>query len=276
MKDEMKTGFLMALWLLRDYLPDIVIGGGWVPMIYYHYVVGDKNREPIRTRDIDILTKEKVPVRGEKTLDRLLLDAGLSPILKGHGRRPAVSYEGEIEDVEVEIEFLTHQKGPKGIEIITVQENLYAQALRFISVSLENTMKVEIDDFYVGGEPRYLEVLVPTPAAFIFHKGLVFRRRNNHLKKAKDLYYIFDILANLEGMERQIYEGMAGLKKKYPTWFKTFMKNLGEFFRKPTSEGIELVSGQRPSNAFTGLTNDQFRLYVLGIFGDFILKIKSR
>ena len=64
-------------------------------------------------------------------------------------------------------------------------------------------MNVEIDDFYVGGEPRYLEVLVPTPAAFIFNKGLVFRRRNNHLKKAKDLYYIFDILANLEGTERQ-------------------------------------------------------------------------
>ena len=95
------------------------------------------------------------------------------------------------------------------------------------------------------------------------------------MKKAKDLYYIFDILVNLVGMERQIYEGMAGLKKKYPTWFKSFMKNLGEFFREPTSAGIELVSGQRPLNAFTGLTNDQFRLYVLGIFGDFILKIKS-
>ena len=73
--------------------------------------------------------------RGEKTLDRLLLDAGLSLILKGHGRRPAVSYEGEIEGVAVEIEFLTHQKGPKDVEIITVQENLHAQALRFISVS---------------------------------------------------------------------------------------------------------------------------------------------
>ncbi len=32
MKDEMKTGFFMALWFLRDYLQDIVIGGGWVSM----------------------------------------------------------------------------------------------------------------------------------------------------------------------------------------------------------------------------------------------------
>ena len=39
MKDEMKTGFFMALWLLRDYLPDIVIGGGWVSMIYYHSAI---------------------------------------------------------------------------------------------------------------------------------------------------------------------------------------------------------------------------------------------
>ena len=146
-------------------------------MIYYHYVLGEKDREPIRTRDIDILIKEKVPIRGGKTLDQLLTEAGLTSKLTGLGERPARHYEGEIDGVEVEIEFLTHQRGPKGDEIITVQENLTAQALRFTAISIENTMEAVIDDFRVGSEPQPLKIRIPTPWAFIFHKGLIFTRR---------------------------------------------------------------------------------------------------
>ena len=31
-----KLSFLRTIWLLKDYLADIVIGGGWAPLIYYH------------------------------------------------------------------------------------------------------------------------------------------------------------------------------------------------------------------------------------------------
>jgi len=53
MPEDFKAGFLKTLWIIRDYLSEIVIGGGWVPLIYYHYLLADKSKEPIRTRDID-------------------------------------------------------------------------------------------------------------------------------------------------------------------------------------------------------------------------------
>ena len=55
MPEDFKAGFLKTLWILRDYLSVIVIGGGWVPLLYYHYLLADKSREPMRTRDIDLL-----------------------------------------------------------------------------------------------------------------------------------------------------------------------------------------------------------------------------
>jgi len=34
MTDDFKVGFLKTLWIIRGYLSEIVIGGGWVPLIY--------------------------------------------------------------------------------------------------------------------------------------------------------------------------------------------------------------------------------------------------
>ncbi len=75
--DKFKFGFFKTLVIIREYLPQIVIGGGWVPLIYYHYLVGDKTKNPIRTMDIDLYVKKNVPVIGSRTLDQLLTEAGL-------------------------------------------------------------------------------------------------------------------------------------------------------------------------------------------------------
>lgn len=66
-----KIGFLKTLWLIREYLPEIVIGGGWVPLIYYHYLLGEKSRFPILTRDIDFMVNENIPIKGLKDLFRI-------------------------------------------------------------------------------------------------------------------------------------------------------------------------------------------------------------
>jgi hypothetical protein len=274
MTDELRKGFEKALPLLREYLPDLVFGDGYALMVYYCYVVKDRESEPLRTGDIDILVPEKVSVRGAKTLDQTLRDAGLSPVLKGRGILPAVSYEGSIEGVELEIEFLTDQVGPREDEVIKVQENLNAQALRFTRISLENSMEVEVDDVYFEGTREPVRIKVPTPAAFIFNKGLVFTRRNDLLKKAKDLYYIFDILASLDALREGIICDMAELKEKYPSWFKRFTANLSTCFEEPTSKGVGWVADQRPPNAFLELAHDQFRRYTYGVFRDFLERVQ--
>jgi hypothetical protein len=274
MPKDFKTGFLKVLWILRDYLPVIVVGGGWVPFLYYHYLVADKSREPIRTRDIDLLVDSHVPVFGGKSVDGLLLEARFKPVFKSSDTPPVIHYEGTIEGEEVEIEFLTDQRGAKDDVVIEVQQGLHAEALRFISIPIIHAIDVTIDDFQIGAEHRPFTVRVPSPEAYIFHKGLIFERRKDKQKKAKDLYYIFDILANCPELRERIIKGLNGFRKEHASWFSSFLQNLQRNFSDLTAEGIPMISSQRPAGAFPRLTEKQFRRYALAVFQELIEELQ--
>ena len=276
MPEDFKAGFLKTLWIIRDYLSEMVIGGGWVPLIYYHYLLADKSREPIRTRDIDLMVKLKLPVIGSKTVDQLLVEAGFKSSFKSQEIPPVICYEGTIDGHEVEIEFLTDQRGAKEDVVIEVQKGLSAQSLRYISIPLTYVIEVEIDDIPVAEGSSPLKVKIPSPGAYIFHKGLVFVRRKRQQKKAKDLYYIFDILANCLKLRAGIIKELKELKKAFPhPWFRRFIRNLEVNFSNLTSEGVMQVLSQRPSGTFPDLDDEQFKQYVLGTFEEFIGEIKS-
>ncbi|MDF1592568.1 MAG: GSU2403 family nucleotidyltransferase fold protein [Desulfobacterales bacterium] len=248
----------------------IVVGGGWAPFIYYRYLLGDKAHEPIRTRDIDFMVQEEVPVIGSKTVDQLLEEAGFKTVFKSRDVPPLIHYEGNIEGMDVEIEFLADQTGSRPDLVLEVQKGLHAEALRFISIVIENAVEVTIEDTdFMGGLPA-LKVKVPTPSAYIFHKGLVFIRRRDRDKKAKDLYYIFDIITGCSRIKPDIMDGFAGLSRKYPAWFQTFIRNLSLYFKTISSDGVLWVAEQRPSLAFPDLNADQFKQYVLAAFREFL------
>lgn len=275
MPEDFKAGFLKTLWIIRDYLPEIVIGGGWVPLIYYHYLLADKARKPIQTRDIDLMVNLKLPVLGSKTVYQLLVEAGFRPTFKSREAPPVIGYEGNIDGHEVEIEFLTDQRGAKEDVVVEVQKGLSAQSLRYISIPLTSVIEVEIDDIPVVDGSPLLTVKVPSPGAYIFHKGLVFVRRKQQQKKAKDLYYIFDILANCLELRERIINELQELKKHFPhPWFKRFIRNLDSHFSNLTSEGVMLVLSQRPVGAFPRLNDEQFKQYVLGTLQEFIGEIR--
>jgi hypothetical protein len=271
--EDFKKGFLKILWILRQYLPTVIVGGGWAPLIYYHYLIKDKSKEPIRTKDIDLFVKIKIPMLGDKTVDQLLIQSGLQSKFRNNDIPPVIYYEGDIEGENIVIEFLTDQRGASDNIVIEVQKGLHAVALRFVSILLENTIEVEIDDLIVDGELQNLRIKIPSPEAYIFQKGLVFNRRRNPFKKAKDLYYIFDILANCPDLYKSIIDGLRLYKQKYSSWFPKFLKNMETYFSDINSEGIVLISNQRPDSAFPSLTADQFRQYTLGKFQELIADI---
>jgi hypothetical protein len=127
-------------------------------LLYYHYLLADKSREPMRTRDIDLYVGIHIPIVGEKSVDGLLLNAGFKPAFKSTDTPPVIHYEGIIDGEEVEIEFLTDQRGAKDDVVIEVQKGLYAEALRFISIPISHAIEVTIDDFRIGGEYHPLRV----------------------------------------------------------------------------------------------------------------------
>ena len=146
MNDLLVSAFLKTLWILRDYLPVVVIGGGWAPFIYHRYLLGNKGHEPIRTRDIDFLVPLNVPVIGNKTVDQVLVEAICKAVFKSRDIPPIIHYEGNIDNMEVEIEFLADQTGSNTDIVLEVQKGLHAEALRFISIEIDNLTEVAIDD----------------------------------------------------------------------------------------------------------------------------------
>lgn len=225
--------------------------------------------------DIDIVVPERLKIIKEKSVDALLTEARFSTRFKSRHRPPVVSYEGKMGDFNVEIEFLTHLRGAGKDQVVVVQKGLHAQMLRFINILLENSIAVEIDDFKTH-DGSFLNIRIPTPGAFIYQKGLTFTRRTRAIKKAKDLYYIFDMLANCEDLRQQIVEEIISYNDSYPrSWFVQFKRNMTVNFSDVDKAGVSLVQSQRPENAYPAMNKQQFQQYVLGIFQEFIASIKA-
>jgi hypothetical protein len=274
MNEEFTRGFFSTLVILRSYLSEIVIGGGWAPFLYYRYLVGDRNHDPVLTRDIDLMVKHHVPTFGSKTIDELLTKANLEAKFKTLDTPPIIHYEGTIEGVDVEIEFLTDQTGSRQDTVIEVQKGLHAEALRYVSIVVENTLELEIDDVGTVKDASPIIVQAPTPAAYIFQKGLSFTRRRDKQKASKDLYYIYDILVGLPGIQDKMWADFETFSKEHAGWFRKFLSNLRTYFESPDSEGPLRIVKQRPAGAFPGLDDDQLKNHALGTLEQFTIKLE--
>jgi len=98
---------------------------------------------------------------------------------------------------------------------------------------------VELDiPLYAGQEPsETIQVRVPTLSAFLVHKGVIFFRRNDRARKAKDLLYIVEIMAEGDPLVATIEEGIRRLCHESPT--------AGSVARKARNN-IALVLSQAP------------------------------
>jgi len=275
---QLKIGLFNVLSILEDYLSEIVLGGGFAPLIYYHYVIGDKKMTPIFTGDVDFMVRKKVPLKGKSNIDSLLKEAGFKEAYLGQSTPPKVYYIGEIDGNEVEVEFLTESPGDGTIKAIQVQKGLIVEALKFISMSVDNTMTVAIDDSLDYGLKKDLEVKVPTPGAFVFHKGLAFTYRTDKAKLEKDLYYMFDIIRQ-DSMKELIIDEINHLKtsnNRNKAWFRKFRRNMSEYFMvedKPLSKGVLSVCNQRPPDQLLEMDEDQFKNYVFFTFKEFLKNV---
>lgn len=231
MPDKQIEPLLRALIPIKDYLPkaNIVISGGWVPFIYQHYVLPGKGQPSLLTVDVDVVIAGKLDSGGRPSLRRLLLEDGFIEDLVGYANPPASCFRKEIGELNVELEFLTPLTGARNDETLRVQSDLAAQALRYSDILLEEPMLVRISE-EIDGEKVELNFFIPRPAAFVFQKGLAFTKRKDRIKKAKDLYYIFDIIGGYPEFSRDIERGMAQFKVEKPSWFSRFINYMTENF----------------------------------------------
>ena len=158
--------------------------------------------------------------------------------------------------------------------IIEVQRGLTAQSLHHLNLLYENKWTVEIDRLSNIGSP--MVVHVPKPAAFVVHKGIVYRKRRDKLKRAKDLFYLFHVLAVYSREWNDwIIADLAELARRYPAWLRKMVSNLESEFSLISNPAVKAVVDQRPPAFLIDLNDEQLAQYVFDVMSETVQKIKD-
>jgi hypothetical protein len=255
------TPLVEVLRAVKPYLLDIVLVGGWVPIVYERCTSIYPTRT-LRTADVDFACRPRLAVR-EDTMDHLLKGAGFRCELFGNTEAPLCRY---INERELEIEFLTPLKGDGSAAVTKLQEGLTAEPLRYLDVLLDHVRPVKIDEDHV--------VWVPWISAFLFQKGLSVPHRVSALKKDKDLYYVFKIVQAVDrvSLMTELKEVFGAHPKK---WRRTFIQNLQKAFRDEHSEGVGSVVGQLMQIPGEQDNRDILIMKVFTTMDDFIQELPS-
>lgn len=154
-------------------LRDIILIGGWCPLVYKEYFGNPVEISMQRTADLDLLVPN--PPRIHKDVDVSLIFAELGfdrqvSLLKG--------YEKFVHP-DLEVEFLTPEKGRGRSKPYSIDKlHVSAQGLRYLDLVQSYTMKAS----YNG-----VSITVPEPAAYVLHKFIVSNRRKKLFKRDKDI-----------------------------------------------------------------------------------------
>ncbi len=253
------TPLIQVLEVVRPYLADIVLVGGWVPIVYEQCTPIYPTRT-VRTADVDFACHSPLGTRGE-TVDHLLRGAGFQCSLFGGKEVPFCSY---VNDRELEIEFLTPLRGDGTTAVTEIQPGLTAENLRYLDVMLAHIIPIRISEDLI--------VQVPWISAFLFHKGLSFPERRSARKRDKDVYYIFKIVQTVdrEHLMTELNKVFAAHPEK---WRSRFIENLRKAFRDEYSDGVISVVGQLQEIPDEQGDRDVLSMKVLTTIEDFVANL---
>ncbi len=193
-------------------LEHIILIGSWASHLYEVYYNSEEYRPLIRTSDVDFLIPNPRKVKAVNiNVGEILGD--LNFVKSFNRSNGMVKYERE----GLTIEFLVPEMGKGGHEPLNIKElNVMAQPLRFLNMLTEDLLVVQ----YEG-----MDIKVPDPIAYAFHKLIISGRRLKTEKQAKDYRTAIELLRFLElkGMKRDITAYFNSLR---PGWKKEILSAL--------------------------------------------------
>lgn len=265
--------FLRALLILRPYLDQLVIVGGWAAYIFHQYYSSEQPKiGPLGTMDIDLAARKPIPIVQNKTIDELLIEAGYEREMGFSYTSPPATKYSLLPEKNFEIEFITNLKGSETKTTLDLQSGLGAQKLRYIDILTENTICVRIADRLTDGREVDVTVQVPHPGRFVFQKILASNdSRRAKLKADKDIYYAYDLVANYLDLHDSIVSEIVALKSAVPAWHKRFEKILRRLFGSAEADGPSILLTQRPG---TFPSTKVFRQLAFNVMNKFINDIK--
>lgn len=211
-----KNQYKLVLDVLKKFekyelLDDIVLIGSWAALFYKDYFNNKRYVYPIRTRDVDFAVQRKSTAKMRADIPSLLESHGF--ITNFVGRKGHI----RLEHPDLMLEFLVPEIGRgSDLPFKLPQYGLNAQPLRYMSMLLDNTVQIKIEN---------IKIMVPHPAAYALHKFIIFKRRVKPDKAQKDIegaLNVFNFCLQY-GDSKKIHLIFNSLHQK---WRLTIIKNL--------------------------------------------------
>lgn len=225
---------------LADFLPYLVLVGGWVPYIYARYMWKDVPNMAVTTGDIDFGVGDH-DFNGKDTVASRVLRLGYGERHVSMDRPyPFVPIVKDMaEGSKAEVEFITDPKISRKVINKIVGQEIKINEIQHFSLLLDSVMSVKM-----SGK----SIQIPTESMFVFHKLLTFIDRENKAKLRKDLYYVYYML-RFSPTKAQLFDDVVGIIKKRKEG-KQVKENLKEYFGSVDSKGPLFVEQENGPDAY--------------------------
>ncbi|MFO7890383.1 MAG: GSU2403 family nucleotidyltransferase fold protein [bacterium] len=259
---KLESAFFSVLNDLKEYLENLTLVGGWVPYIYSNYLWKKRPKKIITTVDIDFGFGDIQGVKKKKTVFDKLSALDYSERHLEIGKMyPVVLYKGG----KIPVEFITYPEISRDAIDNLIGRQININKVDRFDFLLNHRCKVDISDDRRKAE---YEIYCPRPSAFLYHKGATFLDREDELKRAKDLHYMYFILRHVPD-EAAIFKEVEQYRDK--GYFVDTPENLYKYFNRKTSKGCLLVEKEHgPDEFIQDLRND-----ILEKFSKFIAIVRG-
>lgn len=225
---------------LADFLPYLVLVGGWVPYIYARYIWKDVPNMAVTTGDIDFGVGDH-DFNGKDTVASRVQRLGYGERHVSMDRPyPFVPVAKDATgEIKTEVEFITDPKIPRKVVNKIIGQEIKINEIQHFSLLLGSVMSVKMNG---------KSIQIPTESMFVFHKLLTFIDRENKAKLRKDLYYVYYML-RFSPTKAQLFDDVVGLIKKRKEG-KQVKENLQEYFSSVDSKGPLFVEQENGPDAY--------------------------
>lgn len=227
---------------LADFLPYLVLVGGWVPYIYARYIWKNVPNMAVTTGDIDFGVGAR-DFKGKDTVSSRVQKLGYGERHVSMDRPfPFVPIVKDASgDAKAEVEFITDPKVPRKVVDRIIGQQIKINEIKDFSLLLSSVITAKIDS---------TDIHIPTESMFTFHKMLTFIERQNKDKLKKDFYYAYYMLRFCPKKEQLADDVVTIIRKQKQG--KKVMGNLKEYFSSIDSKGPLLVEEENGPDAYIG------------------------
>lgn len=245
--------FFEVLQDLKDYLDDLTLVGGWLPYVYSRFLWDNLPVQTVITVDIDFGFSGNETKVYSRTIFELLSSLDYKERhLQMDRMYPVVLYK----QGKIPIDFIAPQKTDNKLLKKFFGRQININKIDKFEFLLENRISLEAK---VGKKKGIYKIYCPKPSAFLYHKGATFIDREEELKQAKDLHYMYFILRYAPNIDIILAE-IAKYKEK--GYFVSISKNIKKYFERKTSLGCLMIEKENgPDEYIDDLRQDIFERF---------------